>query len=628
MKHLSGKALAFLLILLAALTLCFSACADEEGYCGGEGDFTNLHWKLTDAGDLTITGTGKMRDFPGSVPWGYNGHPDIKSVVIANGVTSIGKKAFRSLDIPSIVIPGSVTSIGDSAFEDCANLGSVSIPGSVTSIGEDAFSGCSSLENVEISNGVVSIGINAFYGCVKLTSITIPASVTNIGKWAFSRCSKLQNINVNSSNSKYASMNGVLFNHSKTTLIAFPGERTTYTIPNGVTAIGYGAFGHCINLTSVTIPDSVTRIGENAFWMCDHLKSVTIPGSVTVIEDFAFESCSALENVTIQDGVTEIGDMAFENCSKLQSVRLPESIDHLGSYIFDTNKTTLIVPKGSEIENWAKKYRYTYSTYNPADHTVNVTTDGNGTASASPASGPKGTEIVLTAKPNTGYKFKKWEVVNGGVTITDNKFTIKTANVKIKAVFEKEAEAGTSMKDGGATLSLNAGSKTATVTGTDGSGATKVTIPATVTVNGTTYKVTAIANNAFKGQKKITKVTIGKNVTTIGKYAFSGCTGLKTISGMSGLIEIGDGAFQKCTALKSITIGKKVKKIGKNAFNGCKKLAKITIKTTKLTKKTIGKNCFKGVAAKAEFKCPKKQKKDYETWLKKPGNAPKAAVFK
>ena len=165
------------------------------------------------------------------------------------------------------------------------------------------------------------------------------------------------------------------------------------------------------------------------------------------------------------------------------------------------------------------------------------------------------------------------------------------------------------------------------MTGTDGSGAGTINIPDSVTVSGTTYQVTGIAANAFKNQKKITKVTIGKNVKTIGKNAFYGCTGLKTVSGMAGLVTIGDGAFQKCTALASFTIVKTVTKIGKNAFNGCRKLAKITIKTAKLKKKTIGKNSFKGISAKAVFKCPKKQKKDYAAWLKKPGGAPKTATY-
>lgn len=69
-------------------------------------------------------------------------------------------------------------------------------------------------------------------------------------------------------------------------------------------------------------------------------------------------------------------------------------------------------------------------------YTVTVTSGGNGTATASPASGVTGTEVTLTATPNTGYELSRWEVLSGGVTITGNKFTIGTADVSIRAVFE------------------------------------------------------------------------------------------------------------------------------------------------------------------------------------------------
>ena len=79
----------------------------------------------------------------------------------------------------------------------------------------------------------------------------------------------------------------------------------------------------------------------------------------------------------------------------------------------------------------------------PAEHTITVTTEGNGTASASPAKAAAGTEITLTATPNTGYHFKEWQVISGNVTIKDNKFTMPDSDVKVKAVFEKDAPAPT-----------------------------------------------------------------------------------------------------------------------------------------------------------------------------------------
>ena len=93
-----------------------------------------------------------------------------------------------------------------------------------------------------------------------------------------------------------------------------------------------------------------------------------------------------------------------------------------------------------------------------------------------------------------------------------------------------------------------------------------VNVPATVKINGITYKVVSIGKNAFKNHKTITKVTIGKNIKTIGANAFYGCKKLKTVSMGKNITTIGDKAFYKCTALTKITIPAKVKKIGKQAF--------------------------------------------------------------
>ena len=84
----------------------------------------------------------------------------------------------------------------------------------------------------------------------------------------------------------------------------------------------------------------------------------------------------------------------------------------------------------------------TEGTYVPTKHTVSVKTDGNGTASASPTSAVAGTKITLSATANSGYHFKEWQVVSGGVTITNNKFTMPDEAVEVKAIFEKNASTG------------------------------------------------------------------------------------------------------------------------------------------------------------------------------------------
>lgn len=123
-----------------------------------------------------------------------------------------------------------------------------------------------------------------------------------------------------------------------------------------------------------------------------------------------------------------------------------------------------------------------------------------------------------------------------------------------------------------------------------------VTIPAKISVDGKSYKVTAIANNACKGNKKITKITIGNNVTNIGS-----------------------NAFYKCTSLTKITIPSKVSQIGTQVFYGCKKLKNITVNTTKLTSKSVGNKAFKGISPCATIKVPKGKLSSYKKILKAKG---------
>ncbi len=141
-----------------------------------------------------------------------------------------------------------------------------------------------------------------------------------------------------------------------------------------------------------------------------------------------------------------------------------------------------------------------------------------------------------------------------------------------------------------------------------------IKIPAEIKVDGVKYKVTSIEDNACKGNKKVTKITIGKNVKTIGENAFNGCTKLKKLSLGSSIETIKSKAFYKCTSLTEVTLPKKVSKIEKQAFYGCKKLKSIKIMSSKL--KTVGKNAIKGIHKKATIKVPKKKLTKYKKLFK------------
>ena len=284
-----------------------------SGKFGIYGD--NLTWELDSEGTLTISGEGAMNnwEYSSRVAWSsYDS--DIVSVVIEDGVTSIGDYAFYYCkSLTSITIPDSVTTIGDEAFYDCGSLTSIILPDGVTSIGDWAFYWCDTLTSVTIPDSVTSIGDSAFAKCERLTSITLPGSVETIGEGAFNGCDTLTSINVDSKNKYYASEDGVLFNKNKSILIQYPIGKSVkeYVIPKSVTSIGDWAFKSCSALTSITIPYGVTTIGNSAFSSCYGLTSITIPNSVTSIGSYAFYFCTNIKSIIIPYSVTSIGKEAF-----------------------------------------------------------------------------------------------------------------------------------------------------------------------------------------------------------------------------------------------------------------------------------------------------------------------------
>lgn len=173
-----------------------------SGYCGGEGDGTNLTWTLYEGGELVIAGTGAMKDYSILTPW-----DDITVVTIGNGVTTIGDDAFNycGTSLTSVTIPDSVTTIGESAFISCSKLTSVYYSGDVAGWCEIQFANAGSnpllfarnlylegrlVTDLIIPEGVSEVKDHAFACYTTLTSVTIPSSVNSIGERAFKACYK------------------------------------------------------------------------------------------------------------------------------------------------------------------------------------------------------------------------------------------------------------------------------------------------------------------------------------------------------------------------------------------------------------------------------------------------------
>lgn len=156
--------------------------------------------------------------------------------------------------------------------------------------------------------------------------------------------------------------------------------------------------------------------------------------------------------------------------------------------------------------------------------------------------------------------------------------TVKPADPTVKPAdptAAPDADKNNTVTVGKAEFKVNTKSKSVAYEGTAATGK-KVTVPATVKVNGVSYPVTSVSDGAFKNSK-VTSVKLGKNVTTVGKNAFKGCKKLTKVTFPAKLQKVEAGAFTGCTKLKAVSLPAATKTIGAKAFKNCKSLKKITI---------------------------------------------------
>ncbi len=223
-----------------------SAVDEKNGISGSYSE--NIKWTLDADGVLTLSGEGEIPDLTESAPWSSR-RADIQTIIVEDGITSIGKDVFIGLeDLTSVSLPKGIKSISDNAFYKCINLKTINFPDGLERIGSDAFFGCQ-IESLILPESLTEIGERAFYNC-RFTSAIIPDNVNSIGECAFSYCTELENI----------------------------------TIPDTVSNID-GAFTHCKKLKEVKIPSSVEKIREDTFFACTQLETIIFMNPDTIICD-------------------------------------------------------------------------------------------------------------------------------------------------------------------------------------------------------------------------------------------------------------------------------------------------------------------------------------------------------
>ncbi len=300
-------------------------CMKDMSIWGMDDRGSDGEWVLYDDGLLVISGKGNVSYFKTSMEHRWKAE-DVKKAVIEEGVTSI-----------SLLL-----------FSECVNMEEIELPLSLTGIGSQAFQSCS-----------------------KLKSIDIPSKVKTIGSSAFQWCDSLTAINVDPANQYFTSIDGVLYNRSKTKLIKVPATISgNYVVPDSVTDIDKEAFHACKLLTKITIPAGVKTIGEAAFYYCESLTDIivadenatyltvdgvlynkdktkllacpggkkgsfTVPESVNTIEYLAFGRCEGLTEIILPEGLYKIEKSAFRYCTGIESIVLPNELKNIGESAFE-----------------------------------------------------------------------------------------------------------------------------------------------------------------------------------------------------------------------------------------------------------------------------------------------------
>ncbi len=223
-------------------------------------------------------------------------------------------------------------------------------------------------------------------------------------------------------------------------------------------------------------------------------KKVVIPDKINGTEvisigDSAFWNCSSLTSITIPDSVTSIGKGVFFSCPKLKSVVIPDSVIEIDVFKKGENESGYW---------WTVFNQNTTVICNKNSAAYKYAKENNIPVKLMPKPAKKGTILTVPSK-----KIK--------VKVTSS--SKKNPTVAVMKITNKKAK--------------------------------KLTIPSTVKVGGVTYKVTAVASQAFKGNKNLTNITIGRGITKIGNEAFAGCKNLKKITVTAGnLTTIRKSAFK------------------------------------------------------------------------------------
>ena len=260
--------------------------------------------------------------------------------------------------------------------------------------------------------------------------------------------------------------------------IAMPGK-TAYTVGEALDVSGMEIKVDYSDGTSKTIPVTAAMVSgfDSSAPADSQTLTITYEGKTTTYDVSISAATPVTYDITVNAGANGTANASATAATEGTTITVTATPDSG----YEIDKVTY-TPEGGSATDITDSLSFTMPAakvtvnviFKAIVYTVTVQNDGNGTATASVTTGIVGTEVTLTATPNSGYQFKEWQVVSGGVTVTDNKFTIGTENVVVKAIFEED----TSATEYTVTFNANGhGTAPAAQTITSGGTATEPTAP-------------------------------------------------------------------------------------------------------------------------------------------------------
>ena len=453
----------------------------------------SLAWTLED-GVLSITGMGPMWDFETEQPGWYPRRAEITSVVVADKVTRIGKRAFTG----------------------CVNLSTVNFEGDAPVIAEDAFLGVTADAFYQVIKTGWTADVLQNYGGTVSWIGEYPGGPCGEGvNWSFRPDTLTLTISGTGPMADYGSTNQPYqtYRHKIRHVIIEP----------GVTHIGDNAFRSFISIWDVSIGEGVETVGERAFMFCDGMTSIVFPEGVTSIGEKACYLSDVLTEVTIPASVQTVGNKAFYGCGALSSVTVLSLDAKFGDSVFPYENDGL------------KIYGYAGST---AEACAGVS--GINFVNLSGMSGSCGEGLSWVFSGNT-------LIITGEGAMSDQtadsipyrehadrieKVVIRQGVTHIGSCAFQDFTALSVVSIPDSVLTIGSGSFR-NCTALSG-----LTLP---------ESLTGIAASAFQGSG-LNAVIIPVNVTDIGQSAFSSCSGLSTIRFIGNGPSISADAFSGVTA--------------------------------------------------------------------------------